>query len=92
MFDWSSIGEYANDFAFSSDLLNDDTCLWEYEDRLDQRNHIMLCWRLCLDLSTNELVTDGLDCVVRRDFAFHGTVELGCHYGLEYWRQLKKHH
>ena len=84
-FSFLDIGQYLNDNAFSEDLLSKESALWEYEAASDKKNHVMLCWNLLL--GEEGLHKDGVRCVARRDFTVDGFLELGCHYGLEYWRQ-----
>lgn len=89
-FDWISIGQYANDHAFSEDLLQQKESLWKYEERSNSCNHVSLCWHLHFDKGEKNLFPDGARLVARREFWVNGTVELGCHYGMNYWRQMEK--
>lgn len=83
---WFTIGQYVNDHAFSEKLLNDASALWKYQEASNEKNHLMLCWNL--SQHGDELVPDGVRCISRRDFVVDGCIELGNHYGLEFWRQI----
>ena len=86
----STIGQFVNDLAFDGvAALEAQDAMWEYEKRSEKANVLTLAWDLELDGET--LVPRELQLVTARDLRFAepgACIELGLHYGVEYWREL----
>lgn len=86
-----SMGQYANDFAFSGKAaLQRPEAFWEYEAASASSNVLTLVWDLELD-KQGVLQPREVQLVTTRDLLVNKpllSVELGLHYGVQYWRDL----
>ena len=86
------MGQFANDLGFAPALLARTDARWEYEHRSEEANSLTLAWKLRL-LTTatgHRLEPDEVWQVAARDIVLPedaGWVEVGCHYGLDFWRR-----
>jgi hypothetical protein len=86
-----TIGQFVNDHAFGgAAALREPDAMWEYERQSDAANVLTLAWSLQMD-DQRELVPHDLQLISNRDLQFSEpgvSVELGLHYGVQYWREL----
>lgn len=86
------MGQFANDLAFAPALLTRTDARWEYEQRSAEANSLTLAWKLrLLTTATGHMLEpDTVWQVAARDIVLPedaGWVEVGCHYGLDFWRR-----
>jgi hypothetical protein len=86
------MGQFANDLGFAPELLTRTDASWEYERASALANSLTLAWKLRLLITETgtRLVPDTLWQVAARDIVLQvdaGWVEVGCHYGLDFWRR-----
>uniref|UniRef100_A0A7S3T441 Uncharacterized protein n=1 Tax=Emiliania huxleyi TaxID=2903 RepID=A0A7S3T441_EMIHU len=96
-----SLGQFANDLAFERGLLGRRHAALEYETASAASNSLSLVWELTLlpprrgggGAAGGMLVPSRVVLVTSRDISLTAggsAVELGCHYGLQYWRVLQE--
>lgn len=91
---WRHAGQFANDMAFESGLLERPDAYWTYEQASEERNLLSLFWSVRLDEETPsvEWAPEQAWCVTRRDAQLPQSAgvatELGVAYGLDYWRSM----
>ena len=88
----ATIGQFCNDLAFDgAEGLEKEDAFWEYEKRSQTANVLTLAWRLDLDDDGETLVPRELQLITSRDVRLSEpemAVEIGLHYGVNYWREL----
>ena len=88
----ASMGQFCNDLGYSPQMLKESPAEGNasYERASDKHNSLFLAWQLAAEdcVSGTLLVPQQVCSVTRCDVRLTGgvSVELGCRYGLDFWR------